>query len=76
MEEDGVQRCGTCPAFAVLRGEGGAGTCRSAPPVVLQAEKYFAGRVATSPTALTPQLARSRWCARRTSAWLTPRTAA
>ena len=43
MDEDGVHRCGTCPAFAELPGEGGAGTCRSAPPVVLQAEKYFRG---------------------------------
>jgi hypothetical protein len=43
MDEDGVHRCGTCPAFAELAGGGGAGTCRSAPPVVLQAEKYVRG---------------------------------
>ena len=43
MDEDGVHRCSTCPAFAELPGEGGTGTCRSAPPVVLQAEKYFRG---------------------------------
>jgi len=43
MDKDGVHRCGTCPAFDELPGEGGAGTCRSAPPVVLQAEKYFRG---------------------------------
>ena len=43
MDEDNVQHCGTCPAFAELPGEGGAGTCRSAPPVGLQAEKYFRG---------------------------------
>ena len=41
MNEDDVHRCSTCPAFAELPGEGGTGTCRSAPPVVLQAEKYF-----------------------------------
>lgn len=43
MDEDGVHRCSTCPAFAGLPGEGAAGTCRSAPPVVLQEEKYFRG---------------------------------
>ena len=43
MDEDGVHRCSTCPAFAELPGEGGTGTCRSAPPVVMQAEKYFRG---------------------------------
>jgi hypothetical protein len=43
MDEVGVHRCSTCPAFAELPGEGGAGTCRSAPPVVLQEEKYFRG---------------------------------
>src|SRR5450830_109315 len=43
MDEDSVHRCSTCPAFAELPGEGGTGTCRSAPPVVLQAEKYFRG---------------------------------
>jgi hypothetical protein len=43
MDEDGVHRCSTCPAFAELPGEGGAGTCRSAPPVVLQEVTYFRG---------------------------------
>jgi hypothetical protein len=43
MDEDGVHRCSTCPAFAELPGEGGTGTCRSAPPVALQEEKYFRG---------------------------------
>jgi len=43
MDEDVVHRCSTCPAFAELPGEGGAGTCRSAPPVALQEEKYFRG---------------------------------
>jgi len=43
MDEDALRRCSTCPAFAELPGEEGTGTCRSAPPVVLQAEKYFRG---------------------------------
>lgn len=43
MDKDGAHRCSTCPAFEELPGEGGAGTCRSAPPVVLQAESYFRG---------------------------------
>ena len=43
MDEDGVHRCSTCPALAELPGESGAGTCRSAPPVVMQEEKYFRG---------------------------------
>lgn len=43
MEEQGPKRCASCPAFVLLPGEGDAGTCRAAPPVALQAEKYFRG---------------------------------
>lgn len=43
MDQDGMQRCRTCPAFCELAGEGGAGTCRAAPPAVLQSEEYFRG---------------------------------
>jgi hypothetical protein len=43
MDEDGMHRCSTCPAFAKLPGAGDAGTCRAAPPVPLQAEHYFRG---------------------------------
>ena len=43
MDQESMQRCSTCPAFAKLPGEGDAGTCRSAPPVALQAENYFRG---------------------------------
>ena len=57
MDEDGVQRCITCPAFAELPGEGGAGTCRSAPPVALQAEKYFRGPSRDLPYGAHPAVA-------------------
>lgn len=43
MDQDSRHQCATCPAFAVLPGEGGAGTCRAAPPTPLQAEQYFRG---------------------------------
>ena len=43
MEENGIHRCRTCPAFVELQGEGGAGTCRAAPPTALQNEQYFRG---------------------------------
>ena len=43
MEDDGMKLCRTCPAFCALPGVGGAGTCRAAPPVPLQAEHYFRG---------------------------------
>jgi hypothetical protein len=43
MEQDGMKRCITCPAFSPLPGVGGAGTCRAAPPSPLQAEHYFRG---------------------------------
>jgi hypothetical protein len=43
MDEDGMKLCRTCPAFFALPGENGAGTCRAAPPVALQAERYFRG---------------------------------
>ena len=38
MEEEGLQHCKTCPAFAEIPGEQGAGTCRSMPPVVMPAD--------------------------------------
>jgi hypothetical protein len=43
MEEQGPHRCRTCPAYAEIPGEDGAGTCRSMPPVVMQDDKYFRG---------------------------------
>lgn len=43
MDQDGMKRCKTCPAFCALAGVGGAGTCRAAPPTALQAEHYFRG---------------------------------
>lgn len=43
MDLDEMQRCGSCPAFCELPGEGGAGTCRAAPPVALQAAQFFRG---------------------------------
>lgn len=43
MEEESLQRCKTCPAFAEIPGEQGAGTCRSMPPVVVQGDKFFRG---------------------------------
>jgi hypothetical protein len=43
MEQDDRRQCGTCPAFSMLAGEGGAGTCRANPPTPLQAEQYFRG---------------------------------
>ena len=43
MDQESVQHCDTCPAFSELEGEGGAGTCRAAPPTALMAEQYFRG---------------------------------
>ena len=43
MEQESVHHCSTCPAFCELPGVGGMGTCQAAPPVVLQADKYFRG---------------------------------
>jgi len=43
MEEQGPERCGTCPAFEEIPGEEGVGTCHSMPPVVLQDERFFRG---------------------------------
>ena len=43
MVQNDRQQCSTCPAFSVLAGEGGAGTCRANPPVPLQDDKYFRG---------------------------------
>jgi hypothetical protein len=43
MDEDSLQHCATCPAFAELPGEGGTGTCRASPPTALQSDQYFRG---------------------------------
>jgi len=43
MDQESLHHCDTCPAFSELPGEGGAGTCRAAPPAALQAEQYFRG---------------------------------
>jgi len=43
MDQDGMRRCRTCPAFGELPGEGGAGTCHANPPTALQAGEYFRG---------------------------------
>jgi hypothetical protein len=43
MADDGRHHCESCPAFTELVGEGGAGTCRAAPPTALQGEHYFRG---------------------------------
>ncbi len=43
MSEEPLHHCDTCPAFAELPGEGGAGTCRASPPAVLPAEHFFRG---------------------------------
>jgi hypothetical protein len=38
-----INTCGTCPAFHRIAGEGRAGTCQAAPPVVFQDHEYFRG---------------------------------
>ena len=43
MDQESVHHCSTCPAFCDLSGGGGTGTCRAAPPVALQEDKYFRG---------------------------------
>ena len=43
MQEQGPQRCATCPAFEEVPGEGGVGTCHSMPPVALHGERFFRG---------------------------------
>jgi hypothetical protein len=43
MDEQGAFTCKSCPAFHELPGEGGAGTCRAAPPTPLQSGEYFRG---------------------------------
>jgi hypothetical protein len=43
MEQPNVHRCGTCPAFAGLEGEGGSGTCRANPPTVFPDKEMFRG---------------------------------
>lgn len=57
MDENGPYRCATCPAFSELQGEEGAGTCRSAPPVVLQGERYFRGGTRDLPFGTYPAVA-------------------
>ncbi len=54
MDQDGPQRCATCPAFAPEPGEGDAGTCRSAPPVVQLGETYFRGSTRELPFGAYP----------------------
>ena len=54
MDQESMQRCSTCPAFCKLPGAGGAGTCRAAPPVVLQAEHYFRGSTRELPFGAFP----------------------
>jgi hypothetical protein len=56
MDQDGPFRCESCPAFAQLPGGGDAGTCRSAPPVVLQGEKYFRGSTRELPFGAFPSV--------------------
>jgi hypothetical protein len=41
MDQD-MQRCSTCPAFCAVPGTD-AGTCRAAPPAVMQGEAFFRG---------------------------------
>jgi hypothetical protein len=43
MDQESMERCSTCPAFAKIPGPGDAGTCRAAPPVPLQGESHFRG---------------------------------
>jgi hypothetical protein len=38
-----ISTCSTCPAFRRIPGEGRAGTCQAAPPVVFQEPEYFRG---------------------------------
>ncbi|NLE23576.1 MAG: hypothetical protein GX624_12475 [Actinobacteria bacterium] len=54
MDQDGMERCRTCPAFAKLEGSGNAGTCRAAPPVPLQADHYFRGSTRELPFGCYP----------------------
>lgn len=37
-----MQRCSTCPAFCAIAGTD-SGTCRAAPPTVMQGEAFFRG---------------------------------
>jgi hypothetical protein len=54
MDQESMQRCRTCPAFAKLPGPGDAGTCRAAPPAVLQADHYFRGSTRELPFGCFP----------------------
>lgn len=54
MDQESMQRCRTCPAFAKLPGRGDAGTCRAAPPVALQADHYFRGSTRELPFGCFP----------------------
>jgi hypothetical protein len=42
MDQESMQRCQTCPAFAAIPGTD-SGTCRAAPPAALQHEASFRG---------------------------------
>ena len=53
MDQD-MECCSTCPAFAKIPGPGNAGTCRAAPPTVLQAETYFRGSTRELPFGAAP----------------------
>ena len=62
MDQEGMQRCRTCPAFDKLPGGGDAGLCRAAPPVPLAGPSpSSAGRRASCPSGPAPWSARSRW---------------
>lgn len=54
MDEQTQHRCNTCPAFVEVPGMSGVGTCRSAPPVALQAESYFRGPTRDLPFGVYP----------------------
>jgi hypothetical protein len=38
-----IHNCATCPAFPRIPGEGRAGTCQAAPPVVFPDREFFRG---------------------------------
>jgi hypothetical protein len=54
MDQESMERCRTCPAFAKIPGPGESGTCRAAPPVVLQQENYFRGSTRELPFGAFP----------------------
>ena len=54
MDQEGMQRCRTCPAFDKLPGGGAAGVCRAAPPVPLQDATFFRGSTREMPYGACP----------------------